>query len=115
MYQPPRDDARVRLGDAAWEKAFAEGKAMSIEETFEYAICDEGTKIPAQEPPSSGGQPPVLTRRQEEVAAFVARGLTNRQVHISEHTAATHVRRILKKLGLQSRSQIGSWLAEQRP
>jgi DNA-binding CsgD family transcriptional regulator len=49
----------------------------------------------------------------------VARGLTNRQIaselSISEHTAATHIRRILKKLGLQSRSQIGSWLAERRP
>jgi DNA-binding CsgD family transcriptional regulator len=48
----------------------------------------------------------------------VAKGLTNRQIasdqSISEHTAATHVRRILKKLGLQSRAQIGSWLIERR-
>jgi non-specific serine/threonine protein kinase len=48
----------------------------------------------------------------------VARGLTNRKIAselvISEHTAATHVRRILKKLGLQSRAQIGSRLTEQQ-
>ena len=50
---------------------------------------------------------------------LVARGLTNRQIAselvISEHTAATHIAKILKKLRLRSRSQIGSWLADQRP
>jgi DNA-binding NarL/FixJ family response regulator len=49
----------------------------------------------------------------------VARGLTNRQISselvISEHTAATHVRKILKKLRLQARAQGGSWMAQQRP
>jgi DNA-binding CsgD family transcriptional regulator len=53
------------------------------------------------------------------VLRLVAQGLTSRQIasdlSISEHTAATHVRRILKKLGLQSRSQIGSWLTQQPP
>jgi DNA-binding NarL/FixJ family response regulator len=57
--------------------------------------------------------------REKEVAILVAKQLTNRQIatelSICEHTAATHVRRILKKLGLQSRAQIGSWLAEQQP
>lgn len=33
---------------------------------------------------------------------------------ISEHTAATHVRKVLKKLRLQARAQISSWLAQQR-
>ncbi len=60
----------------------------------------------------SGEPSNKLTRREQEIAILVAQGLTNRQVaselSISEHTAATHVRRILKKLGLQSRSQIGS-------
>jgi DNA-binding CsgD family transcriptional regulator len=59
-----------------------------------------------------------LTRREKEVASLVARGLTNRQIaselFISEHTAATHVAKILKKLGLQSRAQISSRLADQR-
>jgi DNA-binding CsgD family transcriptional regulator len=49
----------------------------------------------------------------------VAQGLTNRQIavelHISEHTAATHIARVFKKLGLQSRAQIGTWLAEHPP
>ena len=48
----------------------------------------------------------TLTCCEEEIATLVAQGITNRQVaselSISEHTAASHVRRILKKLGLQS-------------
>jgi DNA-binding NarL/FixJ family response regulator len=43
-----------------------------------------------------------------EAALLIARGLTNRQIalelSICEHTAATHVGKILKKLGLSSRS-----------
>jgi serine/threonine-protein kinase PknK len=53
------------------------------------------------------------------MAVLVARGLTNRQIaselSISEHTAATHIRRIHKKLNIQSRAQIGSWLIERPP
>ena len=62
------------------------------------------------------GTPP-LTRREKEIAVTVARGLTNRQIAselvISEHTAATHVAKILKKLGLNSRFQLAAWVTEQ--
>jgi non-specific serine/threonine protein kinase len=61
----------------------------------------------------------VLTSREQEVATLVARGLTNRQIatqlSISERTAANHVAKILKKLGLRSRTQIGRLAAEDRP
>ena len=44
------------------------------------------------------------------IAFLVARGLTDRQIalelSIPEHTAATHVGKILKKLRLSSRSQL---------
>ena len=60
-----------------------------------------------------------LTRREREIAELVARGLTNRQIAeelvISEHTAATHVRRILKKLNLRSRTQITAWAGDRGP
>jgi non-specific serine/threonine protein kinase len=75
--------------------------------------------VPEQQLPPAADEPTErLTAREQEVTPLVARGLTNRQIatelSISEHTAATHVRRILKKLNLQSRAQIGSWLIEQR-
>ncbi len=121
LHEPLLAAARSRLDEATWEAAFSEGKAMTLEEAVEYALSDVGeadAKKPDASESSSANEPPVLlTRREEEVAVLVAEELTNRQIaselSISEHTVATHIRRILKKLGLQSRSQIGSWLAEQ--
>jgi predicted ATPase/DNA-binding SARP family transcriptional activator/DNA-binding CsgD family transcriptional regulator len=122
LTQPYLDAASSRLGEEAWEAAFAAGRAMNLEEAAEYAFPEQEFTTPMpQEPDQPRGyvQRSILTRREEEIAALVARGLTNRQIaselSISEHTAATHVRRILKKLGLQSRAQIDSWLTERRP
>lgn len=113
--------ARGRLGEAAWQAAWAEGRAMGAEQAVEYALSEEEASPPedaVRERPSAGTQVATLTRREEEIAELVAHGLTNRQIasdlYISEHTAATHVARILKKLGLRSRAQIGSWLTERR-
>ena len=54
-----------------------------------------------------------LSRREAEVAALVAEGLTNRQIAerlvISERTAQNHVQHILTKLGFANRSQIATW------
>jgi len=58
----------------------------------------------------------ILTRRQNEVAALVAGGLTNHQIAaalaIAERTAETHVEHILRKLGLASRTQVSTWALE---
>jgi DNA-binding NarL/FixJ family response regulator len=57
-----------------------------------------------------------LTAREREVAALIARGLTNRQISdqlvITERTVATHIEHILEKLDFASRTQIGVWAAE---
>ena len=49
-----------------------------------------------------------LSQREQEVAALVAEGLTNRAIaddlFISEKTVARHVSNIFTKLGLLSRS-----------
>jgi LuxR family maltose regulon positive regulatory protein len=66
---------------------------------------------PAQPPLPAATLP--LTPREREVAALVARGLTNRQIAdelvISERTAETHVQHILGKLDLSSRVQLATW------
>jgi DNA-binding CsgD family transcriptional regulator len=55
----------------------------------------------------------TLTKRQLEVAALVAEGMSNRQIAerlvITERSAESHVERIRGRLGFRSRSQIAAW------
>jgi class 3 adenylate cyclase/tetratricopeptide (TPR) repeat protein len=54
-----------------------------------------------------------LTKREREVAAYVAEGLTNRDIAgrlvISDRTVETHVEHIRNKLGVRSRAQVAMW------
>jgi DNA-binding NarL/FixJ family response regulator len=58
----------------------------------------------------SGSATPAsdVTRREREVLALLAEGLTNREIAsrlvVSEHTVHRHVTNILRKLGLPSRA-----------
>jgi DNA-binding CsgD family transcriptional regulator len=58
----------------------------------------------------------ILSMRAREIAALVAKGLTNLQIaeaaHISNRTAENHVQHILTKLGLRNRSQIAVWVTQ---
>jgi predicted ATPase/DNA-binding SARP family transcriptional activator/DNA-binding CsgD family transcriptional regulator len=106
--------ARNMLGDeGAWEEAFAQGRAMSNEEAAGYALSEEVVSAAPQRTPAGGRTDDPLTRREREVAALVARGLTNRQIasdlHLSERTIGNHVSNILRKLGLVSRAQVAAW------
>ena len=94
---------------------------MSPEVASEYALSggqkehEPPTLVPVldQHPPPVAAEPTErLTAREKDVALLVAQGLTNRQIarelSLSEHTVANHVRKILKKRGLRSRAQISS-------
>jgi DNA-binding NarL/FixJ family response regulator len=66
----------------------------------------------AQVKPSS-----LLSRREEEVAAYVAAGFSNREIakalFIGERTVESHVQSILNKLGFHTRTQIATWAVTQ--
>jgi DNA-binding NarL/FixJ family response regulator len=87
-----------------------------LKEAAEYALSEEGPSAPEQ-PPAHGI--PALTPREQEIAALVAQGMTNRRIAselvLSEHTVATHVRRILKKLELHSRAELAARVSRSRP
>lgn len=95
---------------------------MSLEEAAQYALSEEADQSGAtigQEPSAYDESMGNLTRREQEVVRLIAQGLTNRQIStelsISERTAGNHVAKILRKLGLRSRTQIASWASEIQP
>jgi predicted ATPase/DNA-binding CsgD family transcriptional regulator len=57
--------------------------------------------------------PSTLTPREQEIAALIARGLSNKgiadELVISSATVARHVTNILTKLGFASRAQVAAW------
>jgi DNA-binding NarL/FixJ family response regulator len=57
--------------------------------------------------------PDGLSPREVQILAQVARGLSNREIgatlHISEHTAANHIRSILRKTGCANRTEAASY------
>jgi non-specific serine/threonine protein kinase len=116
-YGPYIEAARAQVEEAAWEEAWAEGRAMALEEAVEYALTTEEEQSSSVRATAPEEPPAPLTRREREVAVLVGRGLTNRRIaeelSISEHTAITHVRNILKKLEIHSRAEITARLAEQ--
>jgi DNA-binding CsgD family transcriptional regulator len=61
----------------------------------------------------SAGLPDGLSEREAEVLGLIARGLSNRDIggrlHISEHTAANHVRSILRKTGCTNRTEAAAY------
>jgi DNA-binding NarL/FixJ family response regulator len=103
--------ARAGLGEQSFTAAWSQGSAMTLEQAIEYALSREERDLPVPEQRPPADEPTeALTPREREIALLVARGLTNRRIAeelvLSEHTVATHVRKILKKLGLRSRAQI---------
>jgi non-specific serine/threonine protein kinase len=98
------DVVRERLGPGRYRVLTESGAQMSPEAMLKLARREEET---------NGHELQPLTGRELEVADLVARGATNSEISfelmIAHETVKTHVRSILRKLGLTSRVQIGAW------
>jgi DNA-binding CsgD family transcriptional regulator len=115
------DVLREALGSEIFEEAFAEGAAYSFEQAVSLALgedVDVGSGDGAgslQRGLTSGAG--GLTRREREIAGLLAEGLSNKEIAgrlvISQRTVETHVDHVLSKLGITSRAQVASWVAEQ--
>lgn len=101
--------ARAKAGRAA-ERLVADGRRLSPEQAVGLVLASE----PDDAPPPASRQ--ALTRREAEVAALAARGLTNRdiaaQLFLSVRTVEVHVDHILTKLGFHTRTQLAAWALE---
>jgi DNA-binding CsgD family transcriptional regulator/Tfp pilus assembly protein PilF len=121
LHEPQLVAARSRMDEARWETALAEGRNMGLEDAVEYGLSEEETTTAssqALDQPLTHEQPRALTQREEEVAALVAHGLTNRRIaeelFLSERTVHRHVSNVLKKLGIASREQVAARLADRQ-
>jgi DNA-binding CsgD family transcriptional regulator/tetratricopeptide (TPR) repeat protein len=88
----------VRLVDAARARAASGDLLAKLADDVNLATVEAGP----------------LSSREQEVAALVASGLTNREIAarlvISPKTASTHVEHILTKLGASRRAEIAVWV-----
>ena len=105
--------ARAKAGRAAG-RLVAEGRQLGPEEAVRLALANEPDDAA---PPGPQGSRSTLTRRETEVAALAARGLTNRdiaaQLFLSVRTVEVHVDHILTKLGFRTRTQLAAWAYEE--
>jgi predicted ATPase/DNA-binding CsgD family transcriptional regulator len=105
---------RAKAGRAAG-RLLAEGRKLSPEEAVGLVLANEPDDASRLGP--RRGSSSALTRREAEVAALVARGLTNRdiaaQLFLSVRTVEVHVDHVLTKLGFRTRTQLAAWALEE--
>jgi non-specific serine/threonine protein kinase len=104
--------ARRRMGKSAFRRSFRLGAQLSLDGAVHYALTGELDPDTGPEPAEAS----PLTKREAEVAALVAQGLSNPQIAerlvISVRTAQGHVENILRKLGFTSRAMVAAWAAQ---
>ncbi|WP_327090860.1 response regulator transcription factor [Nonomuraea sp. NBC_01738] len=85
----------------------ARGDALLSPGITRKLISEFVSRAPLTLPPGEAG---LLTQREREVVALVARGLTNEEIAghmvVSPFTAKTHVSRAMTKLGARDRAQL---------
>jgi predicted ATPase/DNA-binding CsgD family transcriptional regulator len=106
--------ARTGLGEARYRASWEEGFALGSERAIAAALEDEA--LAEQRPRATEPQEASeLTARELEVARLVADGLSNPAIasalFVSVATVKTHVSHILRKLALESRTQLAGWVA----
>jgi non-specific serine/threonine protein kinase len=108
---------RGRLGEQTFETEWAGGRAMDPHDAARLALGGLAAEMTAPGVASTLQQHSVLTRREREVAALIARGLTNRQaaqqLFVAPRTVETHLEHIFAKLGVQTRAEVAAWAARQ--
>jgi non-specific serine/threonine protein kinase len=113
-------EAAVRdgLSEATYRGCREQGFALDRDEQVALAL-DEALPSPQHARETKPSDDFELSARELEVARLVAGGLSNPAIaatlFLSRATVKTHVSHILRKLALDSRVQLASWLAAHDP
>jgi predicted ATPase/class 3 adenylate cyclase/DNA-binding CsgD family transcriptional regulator len=119
--QPAYDHAlasvKQGLGGEAFAEAWDEGARMPLNVILQYAL-EDSARSPGSTERSEKERFSGLTKREREVAAWIAQGKSNREIAeamtVGARTVETYVTRILAKLGLDSRVQVATWAIEKQ-
>jgi non-specific serine/threonine protein kinase len=102
------------LGARTLESEAQAGRLMSRAEAVAYAL---GEKVPRPAAPPITSATTPLSKRELEVARLVAAGLSNKGDRLApvpvRADRRTHVSKILNRLGINSRVEIASWVAQE--
>jgi len=117
---PTLTKARAALGEEAFAAAWAEGRALTLDQALALASAEPsaGARPVAAELPARAvtAQAHGLTPREVEVLRLVANGLTDAQIAerlvISPRTVGKHLQSIYSKLYLPGRSAATRWAIE---
>jgi non-specific serine/threonine protein kinase len=103
------------LGPQDADRLIHAGRTMPAQHAKDLAMAVAWGAAPSDPEPQ---QQVPLTRREQQVAALVASGRTNRQIGrvlgISEKTAEVHLHHVMSKLDVRSRAQVAAWAVTQR-
>jgi len=107
--------ANMALG-VSWQLAVPAGIAVLIFGELISRLSQSETSPARSKPdPEPAGAGP-LTRREVEIAALVAKGMTNKEIgrrlFISERTVDNHVQHIYNKIDVDSRPELALWMRE---
>ena len=106
-YQPTRQEARERLGEAAYATAYEAGRAMPLDQAISEAEAILASLARPSGPAATAELRFGLTRREGEILRLVANHATDReiaaQLSISPRTVMHHVSSIIAKLGVSNR------------
>ncbi|UUU19185.1 ATP-binding protein [Streptomyces sp. DSM 40750] len=109
-----RANTRAALGDGRFGTLLDEGRHSPTD-----TLRLPGPAVRSG-PPKRGGPPKrseeqALTRREQEVARLITRGMTNKAIAaelvLSPRTVDGHVERLFDKIGVNSRAQVAVWMA----
>ena len=109
IYEQYEADLRVRMGPESFETNLDAGRAMSRDKAIDEALAIVAPFVDRQPTPEPAATSAFdLTPREREVLGLITQGKSNQEIadalFISLHTTKVHVRSILSKLNLDSRT-----------